>query len=85
MALKKAIEIAEEGAKLHDGFVELLTRLEDLGSRLESTRKQYDQTMIKLSGRGNLITKVDKLKKLGVKAKKSIPDELLDDDDSDQA
>jgi len=79
------IEIAEEGAKLHDGFVELLTRLEDLGSRLESTRKQYDQTMIKLSGRGNLITKVDKLKKLGVKAKKSIPDELLDDDDSDQA
>lgn len=78
------IEIAEEGAKLYDGFVELLTRLEDLGARLESTRKQYDQTMIKLSGRGNLISKVDKLKKLGVKAKRSIPDEFIGDEDADQ-
>lgn len=77
------IKIAEEGAKLYDGFADLLKRLDDLGSRLESTRTQYDQTMIKLTGRGNLISRVERLKNLGVKTKKSIPEKFSDDSEPD--
>lgn len=76
------IKIAEEGAKLYDGFADLLKRLDDLGSRLESTRNQYDQTMLKLTGRGNLISKVERLKNLGVKTKKNIPEKFVDDSES---
>ncbi len=76
------IKIAEEGAKLYDGFADLLKRLDDLGSRLESTRNQYDQTMLKLTGRGNLISKVERLKSLGVKTKKNIPEKFVDDSES---
>ncbi len=74
-------KIAEEGGKLHDGFVDLLSRLLDLGAKLESTRKQFDLTMIKLEGKGNLISKVEKLKTLGVKAKKSLPEKFLEEND----
>jgi DNA recombination protein RmuC len=79
------VKIAEEGAKLYDGFADLLSRLSDLGTKLDSTQKQYDQTMIKLTGRGNLISKVDKLKNLGVKTRKSIPDKFTEEEEDDQA
>jgi hypothetical protein len=39
--------------------------------------------MIKLTGRGNLITRVERLKNLGVKTKKSIPEKFSDDSDTD--
>ena len=47
-----------------DGFADLLERLNDLGNRLDSTKRQYDQTMIKLRGKGNLLKKVENLKNI---------------------
>jgi len=41
-----------------------------------------------VDGRGNIINSIEKLKKMGAKAKKSIPESLLqraiDDDDSEE-
>ncbi|MGB2760595.1 MAG: DNA recombination protein RmuC, partial [Maribacter stanieri] len=41
-----------------------------------------------VDGRGNIITSIEKLKKMGAKAKKSIPESLLkraiDDDDFEE-
>ena len=45
---------------------------------MEETKTEYGNAMSKLvDGRGNLITSVEKLKKMGAKAKKSLPENIL--------
>ncbi|MBT3244310.1 MAG: DNA recombination protein RmuC [Bacteroidetes bacterium] len=67
---KHAVKIAEEGAKLYDKFVSFLDDLDKLGERLDGARRMYDDSMKKLkTGRGNLISKVENLKKMGVRSK----------------
>jgi DNA recombination protein RmuC len=71
---KNAIEIAKRGGDLYDKFAGIVKDLEVLGDRLESTRKVHSDIVGKMStGRGNLITQVEKLKELGAKAEKSLP------------
>jgi DNA recombination protein RmuC len=72
-------KIAECGAALYDKFVEFLKDLDSLGNHLEKTSKFYQDAMKKLStGNGNLIRKTEELKKLGLKTKKSIPQEFVE-------
>ncbi len=86
---RNAIEIASEGGKLYDKFVTFLDDLENLGKQLSRAQKNYDDAHNKLvSGRGNIIGKVEKLRKLGAKTAKDIPQDFLpegsqeDEDDS---
>lgn len=75
---KNAIEIARQAGALYDKFEGLLQDLIKVGSRLKDTKNEYDGAMNKLvNGRGNLISSVEKIKKLGAKAKKSLPNTLL--------
>ena len=53
---------------------------------MDEAKVEYRGAMNKLvDGRGNIVTSIQKLKKMGAKAKKSIPDSLLKraNDDSD--
>lgn len=77
---RNVIEIARQGGALYDDFVLLLERLEKLGRKLNETQKQYDDTVMKLTGRGNLINRVSNLKELGVKARKEMPDSFRDEE-----
>jgi len=77
---RNVLEIARQGGALYDDFVLLLERLEKLGKKLNETQKQYDETVMKLTGRGNLINRVGHLKELGVKARKEMPDSFHDDE-----
>ena len=77
---RNVLEIARQGGALYDDFVLLLERLEKLGKKLNETQKQYDETVLKLTGRGNLINRVGQLKALGVKAKKEMPEAYRDDE-----
>lgn len=77
---RNVIEIARQGGALYDDFVLLLERLEKLGKKLNETQRQYDETVMKLTGRGNLINRVGHLKELGVKAKKDMPEKYRDDE-----
>jgi DNA recombination protein RmuC len=70
---QNALEIAKRGGELYDKFAGLVKDLETLGERIKSVQKSHDDVMIKVSGRGNLITQVEHLKKLGAKAEKSLP------------
>lgn len=75
---RNAIEIASEGGKLYDKFVAFLDDLENLGKQLSRAQKNYDEAHNKLvSGRGNIIGKVEKLRKLGAKTAKGIPQDYL--------
>ncbi len=75
---RHAIEIAERGGRLYDKFVGFVDSLQDIGTHIERSEKAYSSAMNQLKeGSGNLIGQVEKLKKLGVKASKSLPDDML--------
>ncbi len=76
---KNAMEIARQSGELYDKFTGFLEDLQDIGSKIDATRKVYDASMNKLStGKGNLIRRVENIKSLGAKAGKEIPRSLLD-------
>lgn len=87
---QNVLKIADEGGKLHDEFVRLMENLINLGKKLDDAQKFYQNTMKKISeGRGNLVSRVDKLQKLGVRAKKNLPENILhralqDSDEDDE-
>ncbi len=70
---RNAIEIAEEAGKLHDKFALLLENIETIGKNIDRSKSSFNKAMTQLTGAGNLIGKVEKLKKLGAKAKKQLP------------
>jgi DNA recombination protein RmuC len=70
---KNALEIAKGAGAMYDKFVSFTEDLEDIGKRLDQTQVSYEQAHKKLvSGRGNLVTRVEKLKTLGARASKSL-------------
>lgn len=75
---QNAVEIAEKAGALYDKFVNFVTDLEDVGTRIDLTKKSYDKAHNKLrSGTGNLIRRVEDLKTLGAKTSKKLEHEAL--------
>ncbi|QNJ98522.1 DNA recombination protein RmuC [Constantimarinum furrinae] len=74
---QNALEIATQAGRLYDQFVNLTDDLLKVGNQLNTVKGSYDTTMKKLTGKGNLITRVERLKKLGSKASKHIDQKLL--------
>ena len=75
---RNAIEIARQAGALYDKFQGLVSDLTGVGKKIDDAKKDYSSAMNKLvEGRGNLITSVEKLKKLGAKAKKSLPEAII--------
>lgn len=79
---QNAMEIASQGGALYDKFVGFLKDLEDLGLQISKTGKTYEEARRKLSdGSGNIIKRVENLKKLGAKTTKSIPETFLENNE----
>ncbi len=75
---RNVLEIARQGGNLYDAFVLLSERLIKLGKKMNEATSLYQDTMKNLSdGKGNLVSRVENLKALGIKAKKQMPDNLL--------
>ena len=75
---KNAIEIAEKAGAMYDKFVGFLNNMEDVGKKLGAAQESYDQAFNQLStGRGNIVNKMEELKKMGAAAQKQIPDKIL--------
>ncbi len=76
---KNATEIAERGAKLFDKFVGFVENLEKVGKNIDQAKNVYNEAFKQLStGNDNLITQTIKLKTLGIKNKKNLPQSLQD-------
>ncbi|KQC06700.1 MAG: hypothetical protein APR54_06860 [Candidatus Cloacimonas sp. SDB] len=74
---KNALEIARQSGNLYDSFVRFLTDLEKIGTNIDRANDAYLQAVKKLStGRGNLVSRVEKLKELGANASKQIPEKF---------
>lgn len=75
---KNAIEIARQAGALYDKFHGLMSDLTGVGKDMDRAKSNYSAAMNKLfEGKGNLITSVEKIKKLGAKAKKALPDTIV--------
>ncbi len=77
---KNALKIANEAGLLYDKFVGFIQSFDEVGTYISKAEKSYSDTKKKISeGRGNLISKVESLKKLGVQSKKEIPQKFIED------
>jgi DNA recombination protein RmuC len=72
-----AIEIATQAGRLYDSFVNLTDELVKVGNQIGTVQKSYESAMVKLTGKGNLIKRVENLKTLGAKASKEQNEKLL--------
>ena len=85
---RNAIEIARQAGALYDKFEGFVTDLTKVGRKMDEAKREYQGAMNKLvEGRGNIITSIEKLKKMGAKAKKSLPEPILkraEEDEFDQ-
>ena len=75
---RHVIDIANKAGDLYDKFVNFSDDLVKLGYSMNNSKKLYDESMKKLTaGGGNIVTRVEELKKLGARASKSIDKKLL--------
>lgn len=76
---RNALEIARQAGALHDQFVLFAESLEDVGDKIDKARAAYDTAHKRLvSGKGNLVRRIEQLETLGAKARKKIPNSLKD-------
>lgn len=76
---KNAEEIARQAGDIHDQLVLMIEALDEVGSYLAKAQNSHKKAVDRMSqGRGNLISRVDRLEKLGAKTKKKIPDKYLE-------
>ena len=75
---QNAIEIARQAGALYDKFEGLVSDLTGVGKKIDAAKSDYSAAMNKLvDGKGNLITSVERLKKMGAKAKKALPEAII--------
>lgn len=76
---RNSMEIAERGAKLYDKFVGFLENLEKVGKNIDNAKSSYQDAYKQLyTGNDNLILQTQKLKSLGIKNKKEVPQSLIE-------
>ncbi len=75
---ENAYEIARQAGALYDKFEGFIGDLTKVGNKMKDAQGEYQNAMSKLfEGRGNIVTSIEKLKKMGAKAKKALPENVL--------
>jgi DNA recombination protein RmuC len=76
---KNAIDIADKAGSLYDKFVLFFDSFEAVGKKIGEANNNYETALKQLSsGRGNIIGRIEELKKMGANASKQLPDRILD-------
>jgi DNA recombination protein RmuC len=78
---RNAIDIATKAGALYDKFVGFIADLKKVGDNLDRSKEAYNEAFGKLStGSGNLVGRVEILRKLGAKATKQIDQKFLEEE-----
>ncbi|WP_196888521.1 DNA recombination protein RmuC [Aureivirga sp. CE67] len=76
---RNAIQIAQQAGAMYDKFEGLIQNLIKIGKRLDDAKTEYSGAMNKLcEGKGNIVVSMEKLKDMGAKAKKSLPESVVE-------
>ncbi|QJB34390.1 DNA recombination protein RmuC [Chitinophaga oryzae] len=82
---RNAEEIVRQGSALYDKFVGFAEDMGMIGEHLKRSQGVYENAMNKLStGHGNLVGRAERMRKLGLENKKSLPRQLIADIDMTQ-
>ncbi len=80
---RSVLEIARQSGLLYDKFVSFVEDIRTIGARLDNARSAYDDAMNKLVNASRpgdtLIGKAEKIRELGARATKSLPEELIEE------
>lgn len=77
---ENAQKIAEKAGNLYDKFVLFLESFQTVGKSIEKAQEAYDTSLNRLSsGKGNVVSKVEEFKQMGVKPNKQIGQNLLEE------
>ncbi|PYF84230.1 MULTISPECIES: DNA recombination protein RmuC [Marinomonas] len=78
---QNAIEIARQAGAMYDKFSSFVQDMDDIGSKLDAVSRTHESALKKLTaGRGNLVSRAERLKMMGAKTSKALPVEYLNDD-----
>ena len=78
---RNAIEIAQASGRLYDKFTLFTKDLTEIGSHLKRAEDSYGKALQKLhTGKGSIVSKLEKIKHLGARTSKQMPDHLLSSD-----
>jgi DNA recombination protein RmuC len=81
---RNAKEIAKSAEALYEKLVAFVEDMEKIGEQIGRTQKSYDAAMNKLSvGNGNVIRRVESMRKLGLKPKKLLPSSVVGDSEEE--
>lgn len=76
---RNVLEIARQGGLLYDQFVRFYEDLSDLGEYLKKADEAYESVRDRLAtGRGNLVKRVENIRKLGAATSKGLPLDLIE-------
>ncbi len=74
---RNSLAIAKQAGNLYDKFVGFAEAFEEIGLRLDQTRKSWQTAKKRLvTGRGNLVSRARALRELGVEPGRELPDSL---------
>lgn len=83
---ENAYEIARQAGALYDKFEGFVNDLVKIGKKMDEAKSEYGNAMNKLvDGKGNLVNSIEKLKKMGAKAKKALPENILKRAENDES
>ena len=76
---RNALEIAEKSGALYDQFVAFVESLREVGMRLAAAQKAFESAEKQLTeGRGNVVTRIEYIRKLGARTRKRLPASLVE-------
>ena len=79
---RNVMEIARLSGEMYDKFVGFMGDMEGIGKNIKQSQESYDKAVNKLSsGRGNLSTTAEKIKKLGAKTGKQLDKKFIDEEE----
>ncbi|MCP4178377.1 MAG: DNA recombination protein RmuC, partial [bacterium] len=71
-------DIADRAEKLYDKFCGFIDSLQNIGKHINKAELEYQNALKQLStGRGNIVTQIENIKKLGLKTRKNIPKDII--------
>ena len=77
---RNVMEIARLSGEMYDKFVGFTVDMESIGKNIKQSQESYEKAFNKIStGRGNLATTAEKIKKLGAKTNKQIDQKFLNE------
>ena len=85
---QNALEIARQAGAMYDKFAGFVQDMDEIGTRIDALTRSHEQAMKKLTiGRGNLLTRAERLRVMGAKTNKqlSLPDNDEDDLDGQES